>query len=447
VWDYRWGAGESRRHTGELAAWASERLRLRERLQLEAGLRLQHTTGAAEGSAGGVSWTTLVPRVAARLRLTRAAGVSLFGGFREYAHALLLEQLAFGDPAAPTASVYRWNDVDGDGRFEPPERGALVARAGPGSGDGGLSAIDPALRAPRTRELVAGIEASAGNWRLAFTGFDRRERDLLESLNVGAPAAAYSVRYVADPGGDLAGAQDDQLLPVFDRRPESFGQDQYLLTNVPVHRTRHQGVELRAGKSVGSRLLFLGGATASRTETDGANRGFRVDENDQGLIGELYDDPNADTYARGRGFFDRAFTIKLACAWRAPFGLRFGVVARYQDGQPFARLVVVSDLAQGAEPVQATTRGQQTSPTGATDPAGRPLTASGHRFSYTLTLDARLEKALRVGAVRAAVAVEGFNLLGMHNEVEEDPVWGPRFRDPVALQPPRVLRLGARVDF
>jgi hypothetical protein len=81
------------------------------------------------------------------------------------------------------------------------------------------------------------------------------------------------------------------------------------------------------------------------------------------------------------------------------------------------------------------------------DPEGRPLTADGHRFTYTLTVDARLEKGFRIGARRFALIAEVFNLPGLRNEVEENPVWGPSFRDPTAVQPPRVVRLGARFDF
>jgi len=447
VWEYAWAGQESRRHALAAVAWGSERLAWRDRLWLEAGLRLEHASGRAAGAAGGVSWTTLVPRVSTRLRLTDAGRLTLFGGYGEYRHRLLLDWLAFGDPGAPQAAVYRWLDANGDGRFAADERGPLVARIGPGAGDGSLAAVDPALRPPRTRELVAGVSAApGGGWVVSLAGFDRRERDLVESVNLGAPASAYEVRYLPDPGGDILGPQDDQLLPVFDRRPGSFGLDRYQLANPPGLRTRHQAVELRAQKPLGARFAFLAGATASRTEIDGSSRGFRVSENDQGLVGELLDDPNAGVYARGRGFFDRAFTIKLAFAWRAPGDLRVGAVARYQDGQPFARVVVVPDLAQGPEAVQATPRGQ-TGPTGAQDPQGRPLTASGHRFAYTLTLDLRLEKGVRLGRSRAALVAEAFNLLGARNEVEEDPVWGQRFRLPTALQPPRALRLGARLDF
>jgi hypothetical protein len=446
VWDYSWPGPDSRRHAVDLAAWGSERLTWGERLFVEAGLRLEKSTGSADGAAQGVSWTSLQPRVSARLRLTDAGQLSVLGGWAEYRHRLLLDALAFGDPSAPRASVYRWADANGDGLYEPSERGVLVARVGPG--DPAIAGIDPALRQPRTRELVAGVEASPGKgWLVAFLGFDRRETDLVEPVNVGVSSADYVVRYLPDPGGDIVGPEDDQLLPVFDRKPESFGLDRYLLTNGPDDTGHHQALELRVEKFLGARFALFGGATASRTEVRGANRGFRVNENDQGVIGEVYGDPNASTYSLGRGFFDRAFTIRLAATWRGPHELRLGLVARYQDGQPFGRLVVVPDLAQGAEAIPATSRGQSFGRAATVDPEGRPLTADGHRFSYTLTVDARLEKGFRVGSRRLALVAEVFNLPGLRNEVEEDPVWGPTFRDPTAVQPPRVFRLGARFDF
>lgn len=447
VWDYRWGGSDSRRHATDLAAWLADAVALGGRLTLDAGVRLEASSGSAAGAASSVSWTALSPRLYARLRLLGADRLAVFGGYAEYRHRLLLAPLAFGDPNAARADVYRWEDANGDGRCETSERGVLVARVGPGTDDGGLAALDPGLRPPRTRELLAGLESALGaGYRLRLVAYDRRERDLLESVDVGVTSADYDVRHLPDPAGDILGAQDDQLLPVYDRKPESFGRDRYVLTNPPGLGSRHRGVELRLDKPAGERLLLRLGGTASMTEISGASRGFQVTENDQGLPGELFDDPNADTHARGRSFFDRAFTLLLAAALRAPAGFRLAVAARYQDGQPFGRLVIVPDLAQGPEAIQATPRGQVTG-AGTTDAAGRYVVASGHRFSYTLTVDARVEKRLALGQVRLALLLDVFNLLGTANEVEEDPVWGPGFRTPTALQPPRAVRLGARLDF
>jgi hypothetical protein len=126
-------------------------------------------------------------------------------------------------------------------------------------------------------------------------------------------------------------------------------------------------------------------------------------------------------------FYDRAFAIKVLGAYKGPGPLGASLVARYQDGQPFARVVIVPDLPQGAEGIPAIRR-------------------SEHRFTYTLTVDARIERSFRVGKGRLALAVEAFNLLDMKNEVEENVADGPSFRSVTAIQPPRAVRIGLRLE-
>jgi hypothetical protein len=190
----------------------------------------------------------------------------------------------------------------------------------------------------------------------------------------------------------------------------------------------HDGVEISLRGTVAGRLRFLLGATAPSTIGSGGNRGFTALENDQGVLGERLENPNASTYSRGRLFSDRSYTLKIAATLRAPHDIRVGAVARYQDGQPFARLAVGTGLAQGAEAVQAIVNGRS-------------------RFTYTMTVDGRLEKGFTLGRVRAAAVAEAFNLFGQSNEVEEDVTTGAEFRAVTAVQPPRALRLGARLEF
>ena len=74
-------------------------------------------------------------------------------------------------------------------------------------------------------------------------------------------------------------------------------------------------------------------------------------ENDPGVIGELFDNPNAQTYAYGHGFVDRGYVIEWWGQYTAPRGYAVAAVARYQDGQPFSRLAIVPDLSQGPEAI------------------------------------------------------------------------------------------------
>jgi hypothetical protein len=63
-------------------------------------------------------------------------------------------------------------------------------------------------------------------------------------------------------------------------------------------------------------------------------------------------------------------------------------------------------------------------------------------------VDARLEKGFPLGRRRRfALAAEAFNLLDQRKGVEEDAVTGPSLRNITLVQPPRAVRLGARVEF
>jgi hypothetical protein len=131
----------------------------------------------------------------------------------------------------------------------------------------------------------------------------RLERDLINVVNTGV----LSPRLLpfADPG--LFG--ENQTLPVFNRPVSTFGADRYVLTN-PVDpqtdQTTFVGAEL-TGQRQTERLYLLVGVTAGRSEGISANRGFRAIENDAALLGEVFTNPNARTYAQGRLFNDAVY--------------------------------------------------------------------------------------------------------------------------------------------
>ena len=86
------------------------------------------------------------------------------------------------------------------------------------------------------------------------------------------------------------------MLTVYDRLPSTFGQDRYLLTNMPDDEAAYDGLEVDWGLET-PRWYSMAGIAAYRSNGSGGNRGFHVNENDQGVIGELYEDPNATTFS------------------------------------------------------------------------------------------------------------------------------------------------------
>jgi hypothetical protein len=418
IWSYSSPGIDAKRHSTSISAFISDRFSVGRRVTVDAGIAYDGVNGSADGGATEIAWETVLPRVSLRWSLTDFKQIAIFAGYRRSADQLTLDLLSVGDPAAATGVIARW----ATGAVSP------FARVGPGTGGNpAFSAIDPLLMRPTTDEVVVGLEARPiGPVHVRFAGVAKRQQHLIDLVDTGAPLSSYQAQSVIDgrPGGD-------EILPVYNRLPSTFGADRYLLTNPDQEAPVFTGLVFSADAST-RKLVLLLGATASQAFVVGANRGYHVAENDAAsALGELFVDPNAATNARGRPFFDRAYTLKLTTAYHFPSDVTLGVIARYQDGQPFSRMTIVNGLNQGAELVRA-------------------LRAGESRFTYTGTLDARLQKGFTAGPggrVRIDLIVDAYNVINLGNEVEERIVTGPGFRDITAIQPPRTLHAGLRLTF
>ena len=403
-------------------AYVADRITLGSRLSVELGVRADVAHGSSASATEAIDWRTVSPRGSFQWNL---GPVSVFGGAGFYSDPLPLAWLGFGSEGETVYDAYRWHDLDNDRRYDNGEQGVLVARHGWGDA---IASIDSNLRAPRTREHTIGVEfggRSALTFRSAVIW--REQTNLLASVNVGVPASSYRVLYIQDASTDWDGPDDDRLLPVYERRPESFGKDRYLLTNPEGEQATFDGLEFTWNLKT-RRLVALFGVTAYRTRSWSANLGFGPLENDLGILGERLERANAQPEVQGSYFFDRTYVGKLSASYRAPGDIRLAFSARYQDGQPFSRVVIAPDLAGGPEMVHAYRTGRT-------------------RYTFTLTLDARVAKDFSIGRARAMVHVDVFNATRSLNEVEEDALTTPSFRRSTAMQPPMAARLGFRISF
>jgi hypothetical protein len=425
AWDYGL-AGESHRSETTFAMHGSADTRLLETIDVNAGLRLEHVGASARGAASGIAWTSVEPR--AVLHYAHDPW-SVTTSVRRYHPALPLTLLAAGDPAGPSGRVYLWTDRNGDRLVENDELGALIALVGPGSPTPGFSTIDPASKRPYVDELLAAIDIRIKPWvSLRFSGISRRGASLLASYDTGVPFDAYTVTYVADPGLNLLGPEDNQMLPIYSRPPATFGKDRYLLTNIPTVHSSYGGLYLAALFEKSPRWRLLAAATALRSHAPAAFRGHTPSENDELIVGDSYSDPNSNTFVEGRTLFDRGYGLKVAASYNARRRLTIATVARYADGQNFARLVLAPDLPQGPDLVRAYANGKS-------------------KFTYTATLDLRVQKVVNWEGRDITLGIESYNLTNLRNEVEEVTLTGPLWRKPTLTQPPRVVRLTASVTF
>jgi hypothetical protein len=391
------------------------------RLTLDGSLRFE-TLSASNGSGTNVSWAAAYPRALATLSIVRNAGVSVFAGISQSGAPLAPMALALGDSSSPSGLVYRWTDGNLDGIAQPGEYTTLVARVGPGAWNAGASTLDSSLRRPRHTEGIFGLAIERVRWTASIAGIVRRETDLLQVVNDGAtyspvPVPDEGLSYPFPPPGVLTG---------FSRDRSSFGLDQYRLTNPDGLTSRFEGLDASLQFRT-TRMSLAFGATAARASATTVLRGFRVDENDPGLL-DFAANPNGLVNAVGRPFFDRGYTGKIALVVHLPSATTFGALIRYQDGQPFSRLADVDGLNQGPEPVSAYARGRT-------------------RFTFVSTVDVRLQKSIGTGSRQAVVYLDAFDLFNAQREVEELVATTPAFRSVSAVEPSRSVRLGVRIGF
>jgi hypothetical protein len=431
----------------ELSFFVEDRLNIAERIFVRLGANLDSSNASLprqvsgvgpyaparefEGTGSVISWTTLSPRLGLAIPLwKRYGGMRLTAGFARYYHILPAAYADYANPTALGGSLYRWNDKNHDGVFQPGEEGILLRVFG-----GPYTTVDSNLQRPFMDEWGLGLEHDLrSHVQVGVKALQRDTRHLVHTVNIRVPPSAYTPVKVIDPGDDnIPGTGDDRTLTVFNQDPRTLGQDRYLLTNPPGLNARYRGLETSITGRLAERGFFSVSFAAYKSEGDG-NPGNSALENDVGIIGSLFNDPNTLINSRGRLFFDRAYVAKVAAYYRSPLGFHLGSVISYFDGMPFGRRLIIPDFNQGPFFVMATPRGEP----------------GGLRTQYALNFDQRVSREFALGGVaRVTALVDVFNLLNSNKNLSELDISGPSFsqRRPLDVQNPRAFRIGIRLSF
>ncbi|MFZ2053209.1 MAG: carboxypeptidase regulatory-like domain-containing protein [Candidatus Aminicenantales bacterium] len=379
-------------------------------------------------AGGKIDWLHLSPRLGFALPLLQDRSLTLRVSAGRYFFHLPLSYLTFENPQGLGGLTYPWTDRNEDGRVQSDETGPLGRREGPY-----FTRIDPDLKRPYTDEFaVSFTKIFRKNLYLTLAGFYRETRHLVETLNIGVPLSAYDPVEIYDPGDDsIPGNHDDLYLTVYDQRKETLGQDFFLLTNPDAGSrvNRYRGLDLTLVKKFSRGSVFFFSATATEA-TGTSSPGNTEYENDDGVIGALYDDPNTFLFSKGRLRFDRAYTARLGWSVPIPYGFRLSGLVKYYDGQPFSRKIIITGFNQGPFYVQAFSRGVA-------------------RYEFNMTVDLRLEKSIALGEARGRVFLDIYNVFNWAMATQENEWTGPDFtlRYATEIQSPRVVRLGIRYEF
>lgn len=409
------------------SAFASDRIGS-DSIWLEGGVRVDHLTGD-NGGATKIAWTNVYAHAAAEISDPKT-GFGVFGSYTRAGARLPAMALAWGDVNAPSARVYRWFDANQNGLADGAEANGvanLIMRVGPGAG-GGLTKIAPDLLRPTYDLAIGGIKFDRPRFAMGISAVIRTTKNSIRAVQ--DITTNYTIVTQPDKNADFTDASDDQQLTAYNRKIETFGTGTYTLANpANIGENSIYAFDLTAQyRGRRARLAFSAAAVAAKGTA--ASRGFRADENDPMIIGDAFANPNATVNAAdGRTFFDRGYIGKIIAAVDLPGRISLGVVARYEDGQPFSRLAIFENLNQGPEAVVAYRNGRPT------------------RFTYISTTDVRLQRTSAFGSKQLTLIVDGFNVFNIGREVGEYVIGDANFRKTTLIEPPRTIRVGVRIAF
>jgi hypothetical protein len=422
---------DSRELVRSLSSYFADHVRLMSSLSFDVGVLADFSRGSLPSPARPdlISWNSVSPRAGFAWQVPHSRGLTVRGTYSRSYVPLAGRYLDFGNPNSLGGSVYQWNALTAAAPFQPAEQGNLLLRFG-----GPYSSISPTLRRPYADEFDVGAEIRLAPQSVASLHLFRRdEKDRIAAIDTGVPAQAFTPVTILDPGPDgISGTFDDQRLTVYAQNPSTLGQDRYLLTNPAGLRTLHTGLLAEAGTQW--RQWTLHASFVAEKSYGPTNPGDSIYENDPGVIGSLFLDPNATIHTTGRSFVDRAYVGKIQTMYRLKGGIEIASVADYVDGLVFARQLLVTGLPQGPFLVATTVRG---SPEG------------GNRAQYVVNWNLRISRQLKLPFGRLTVAADLINVINAGQRVQENDLSGPSFnqRLPVAIQPPRFLRMGLRYEF
>jgi len=425
---------------------AEDQIRLGKRISVDLGLLFAASSGSLPAQGPPVdgrkfqfpaqpdliTWRNAAPRAAIAWQPAGATPFVIRAGYSRFFYPLAGRYLDFGNPNGLSGDEYRWVDANQDGQFYYDETTLLLRRFG-----GSVSQIDPRLKPPHDDEFFAAAELKfAGGFFARVRAFRRIERDRIAALNTGVPFSAYQPRTVLDPGPDgRAGTADDRMLTVYEQDPATFGQDHFFLTNPAGLRMDQRGAVVEGGFNrhglAAQASLYVGRSWGP------TNPGNDFWENDSGVVGSLYADPNTMLNAGGSPAMDRRFAGKVWLSYstsRRLGGLEIMNTALFTGGYPYARRLLVTGLAQGPFMVDATPRG------------GTQGANQGYRTDPVYDWNVRISRTF-FRTLRASVEV--FNLLNLGSALRVDDLTGPQFLQqlPAGIQPPRFARGGISWEF
>jgi hypothetical protein len=330
---------------------------------------------------------------------------------------------------SPNASAWwrrhRWTDLNNDNRWQPGEEAAVPSTTRGGTA---TESLDPDLKNSYTQEFATFVERElVANFGVRAGYVWRGQRNQYGRYNVATPYEAFTVPVsVPDPGPDgRAGTADDGApIAAFDLAPQFRGLTPINRTiNVDRGDSDYHTLEITGTKRMSNRWSLLASYGWTKSFDQAATiQGNAVRGN--ALVVSPNDEINTED---GRFVYTRQ-TVKLSGTWNSPlWGISFSPMLRYQQGIPFGR-TFASTLSYGSVRFLA-------------EPMGT------RRQDTIAILDLRVEKTHSFSGRDISLFFDLYNLSNQNPAQNLQWSSGTAFNRPLSIVPPRLARIGAKVNF
>jgi outer membrane receptor protein involved in Fe transport len=377
-----------------------------------------------------LKWQTLSPRLGLIYDIF-ADGTTLFKV--SWSNYVLPNTTQWVNEAHPNGWYY-WMDIYNGYTFVQLSQGLVI----PGGTSVGYGDYD--LTAPTADELTVGIEREIwDDWSLGVRYIKKWDKNLLHtvdaaSLDIDALMETGELKWIDWQEKQVVDPYDNSTVTFYDNLRPTRLPERYLV-NPPGAERSYDGLEITINKrysqgwSLNASYVYAnarGMIGLNRDDVDGA----------QSLgTSNLWANPNAHINAEGRFPYERRHQFKVIGLVKGPWGINIGGYFRRLSGQRWTRAITSNylglQLKQVTETIKAEERG-----------------ASG--YPALNLLDLKVEKVFKVGRVYLKLFADIFNVLNADTVIQEyldssDPYRD--FREDLDIVAPRILRLGARIEF
>jgi len=407
-WVILWSAGRPYQNTNlDIKAGALFSLALGERASLNAKLVLQHAQARFQEGANDVAFT--VPGFDVGLLLFRNPEILI--SYEQMPYELRENVNAFLETRRPSGTIRRWNDANGDLRYQPGEEGLLFGATG-----GAYHSAAGDLRLPVKRRVLATLTTPLSK------AFSLSLKALFKKVNDN-----FWVRFKDDYG--FFETVDSANIFFYDTPDRA-----YVLANDAFSKKPFYAQFLIQVNSRENKTWFLSFSLVAHIGMGRTAFGNGPGANDIGILSESQADPNALVNAYGRVDGDRAYLGKLFFGFLLAKDLTLGVDLKYRDGTPFAFLQTVQ-LHDQRVIFYKTIKGE--------NEAG---VKGGPRKDFLSDVSVRIRYKFRISQAQAEVDLAVFNLLDFGSELSEY-VFSGGWRYANELQLPRSFRVGLSFEF